>query len=191
MDSWGTFSGATGTGATARVVVLSRRQAFLTKMTATTTATAGSGGARVKVVRVESPYQAAAEILAQPTEALVVDFRLLRAPHLRLLEIARELDIAVLGVGALPANISLDELSGVQLIAAGELADALSRIASQGQSVTPTPSRSVKLTPAKLANQQGDEPDEPAEDQSFFGKANRPSELLTSEELSSLLEDLP
>ena len=184
MDSWGTFSGATGTGATARAVVLSRRQAFLTKATAT----AGSGAARVQVIRVESPYQAAAEILAQPTEALVVDFRLLRAPHLRLLEIARELDIAVLGVGALPANISLDELSGVQLIAAGELADALSRIASQGHSEPAAPSRPVKLTPAKLANQQGDEPDEPA---SFFGKANRPSELLTSEELSSLLEDLP
>ncbi len=182
MDSSGKFSATT---ATVRVVVLSRQQALASL------ALAGSGASRMQIIRVESPYQGAAEILAEPTEAMVVDFRLLSIQHLRLIKIARELGVAVLAVGALPVNISSDELSGVQLVGRGDLADALSRIASEASSTGTAPARPVKLTPAKLPSQAAIEPDQPSEDQSFFGKANRPSNLLTSEELASLLEDMP
>ncbi len=194
MEALGTFSGSAAAG---RVVVLSRQQGFLTKITKATKptlASAGSGAGRMQVIRVENPYQAAAEILAEPTEALVIDFRLLTSQHLRLIKIANELDIAILGVGALPVNISSDELSGVQLIGTDDLADTLSRIAGQAgqdQLQLAEPVRPVKLTPAKLPGKTVDQPDPPAEDQSFFAKANRPSDLLTSEELTSLLEDLP
>ncbi len=181
METSGKFS---VTSATSRVVVLSRQQALASL------ASAGSGG-RMRVIRVESPYQGAAEILAEPTEAMVVDFRLLSVQHLRLIEIARELGVAILGVGALPVNISSDELSGVQLVGRGDLADALSRITAEASSAGTAPARPVKLTPAKLPSRPGVEPDQPSKDQSFFGKASRPSNLLTSEELTSLLEDMP
>jgi hypothetical protein len=79
----------------------------------------------LEVVRADSAYEAAAELLAAPTSALVLDLRLLAPRHLRLLEIARSLDVEMLAVGTLPKALSTEDLSRVRLIARRDLPDAV------------------------------------------------------------------
>lgn len=105
----------------ARVVVLSQ-DASLAWLT-------DSPGARVVLAHVRSGYEAAAELLAAPAAALVVEMRLLGARHVSLLEIARDLDVEVLGVGSLPIGMTAEDLSGVRLIARGDLARAVRALA--------------------------------------------------------------
>lgn len=64
-----------------------------------------------------SAYEAAAEVLAEPTAVLVMDLRLLAVRDERLVEIARSCGTAMLGIGALPAGMSAAALSGVTLVA--------------------------------------------------------------------------
>jgi hypothetical protein len=77
---------------------------------------AEAGGGVGRVVRVASPYEAAAELLAAPAAALLIDLRALPVRHLRLLEIARDLSVEVLAFGPLPAGMTSDDLSGVRLL---------------------------------------------------------------------------
>lgn len=81
------------------------------------------------LARTESGYEAAAELLAAPAAALVVDLRLLAGKHLRLLEIARSLDVEVLAVGSLPIGMTAEDLSGVRLIARRDLPGLLQALA--------------------------------------------------------------
>ncbi len=100
------------------------------------------------IVRVASGYEAAAELLAAPAAALVVDLRLLGGKHLGLLEIARSLAVEVLAVGALPIGMTADDLSGVRLIARCDLADALVGPAAPPEPVDQAPaSPPIRIAP--------------------------------------------
>jgi len=108
-----------------RVVIFSRDPALARAELAELSAPAGV------VVRVSSAYEAAAEILADPPAALVLDLRALTGRHVRLLEIARERHVEMLAVGALPSDLTADELSGVRLTARKDLAGAIERLTAR------------------------------------------------------------
>jgi hypothetical protein len=79
-------------------------------------------------VVVQSPYEAAAELVAGPAIALVVDLRLMSPRHLRLLQIGRERNVELLAVGGVPAGLTPEDLSGVRLVARADLKAALERV---------------------------------------------------------------
>jgi hypothetical protein len=85
-------------------------------------------GANVECVSVANPYEAAAEIIASPAMAVVIDLRLMAPRHLRLLQIARAQGAELLAVGAIPAGLSAEDLSGVRLTARAELKAVLEAI---------------------------------------------------------------
>ncbi len=155
------------------------------------------------LTRAPSGYEAAAEILAAPVSALVVDFRAFGASHRRLLEIARQMDVEVLGVGALPAGMDSGDLNGVRLVSRPALPGALDRLAAAAGAGGPAEPPGVPAPaaprPASTEDRDAAEPpDEPEagreagpEVETQPGRAETPSDLLTPEELSALLEDEP
>jgi hypothetical protein len=84
----------------------------------------------VRLLRVASGYEAAAEILAAPVAALVVDFRAMARPHRKLLDLARRMGVELLGVGRLPTGMSIDDLSCVRLVSRADLPAALDAVAA-------------------------------------------------------------
>jgi hypothetical protein len=127
---------------------------------------------------VTSAYEAAAELLASPAAALVVDLRLLRPGHVGLIQIARKAGAELWGVGPLPAWASSEQLNGMRLLGRGQLVEALRKLGAvaaappaggqpSGQRGTYEPSG-----PARQAPAAGGEP------------------LLTAEELDALLGDV-
>jgi len=74
---------------------------------------------------VSSPYEAAAELLAEHPLALVIDMRCLTPGDLPLVEMARQRDLEVLAVGSLPFGVCTADLSGVRLTARGDLSASL------------------------------------------------------------------
>lgn len=78
-------------------------------------------------VLVASAYEAAAEVLAEPTAVLVMDLRLLGSRDEKLVQVARSCGTAMLGIGALPAGMSAAGLSGVTLVAEPDLDDEIAR----------------------------------------------------------------
>jgi hypothetical protein len=126
---------------------------------------------------VTSAYEAAAELLASPAAALVVDLRLLRPVHAGLIRIARKAGAELWGVGPLPAWASSDQLNGMRLLSRGQLAEALRKLA--GGAAPPAggqPSGQAgtyeSSGPARQAPAAGSEP------------------LLTTDELNALLGDV-
>lgn len=188
-----------------RVVVLSRYQSLRVQL-----ATSG-----LNCMQVDGAYQAAAELLAQPTGVLAIDLRELPARHLGLLKIARSKGVAMLAFG--PATIPLNphQLVGVRLIAQADLAGELQQRTAGAEAATPpspTPMAAVAsvATPAPEAAQRPAQP--PAKTPAAAPQvqlapakpaapgpatappmpaavAASPGSLLTPEELSALLED--
>jgi len=132
-------------------------------------------GEPVAFAHTSSGYEAAAELLAAPTTALVIDLRFLAGRHLKLLEVARDLGVAVFGVGSLPIGMTAEDLSGVRLVARRDLPQAVAALApapsprpappepAEAKAEAPPrpgpaqPAPSVHLTPAKTQ-----EPDDAA-----------------------------
>lgn len=162
-------------------------------------------------MRVFSAYEAAAEVLSAPILALVIELGAMTRRHLRLLEIARRMDVQMIGVGQFPAGMSAGDLSGIRLVASGALGELIAGLAGketqapaaadapaeaaaapQGQ-----PAPAVMLAPAKRAakrppadeqvGQWQSEPPPPKDEKA----ADSPQGLLTPEELRALLEDEP
>ncbi|MBN1553129.1 MAG: hypothetical protein JXA11_00165 [Phycisphaerae bacterium] len=85
-------------------------------------------GQNVTFARTEGGYQAAAELLAAPAVAILIDLPCLTPPHRKLLQVARELGVEILGVGAFPVGFSADDLSGMRLISMDDLPSVLRAI---------------------------------------------------------------
>ncbi len=119
----------------------------------------------IACVRVHTAYEAAAELLAEPAAAVVVELGALTRRHLRLLEIARQTGTEMLGVGAVPAGLTTADLSGIRLVAPELLAESLLRQAqpapapaepaeaakrpAEARPETPPEAPPAALTPAK------------------------------------------
>ncbi|MCD4824219.1 MAG: hypothetical protein K8S55_06395 [Phycisphaerae bacterium] len=106
----------------------------------------------IEYIYAPSGYEAAAEVLADPAMALIVDMPSLSAEHIKLMEIARSRGTELIGVGGFPAGLSVDDLSGMHLVAMNQLPEFLQKMTSQTQAA-PSGDDSVKLAPAKSAKQ--------------------------------------
>ncbi len=89
------------------------------------------------IIRVHSAYEAAAELLIAPADAMVIELACLQAPHLKLLELARSKNIEILGVGQFPASLTSDDLSGVRLTSLTDLPAAIAAIESHDTHAAP------------------------------------------------------
>jgi hypothetical protein len=119
--------------------------------------------ATVECIRVQSAYEAAAEMIAAPTMAVVIDLRLMNPRHLRLLQIARERGVEMLAVGGIPSGLTAEDLSGVRLTARADLKAVLDGLLAEqtaraslapleeGQYVAEGPPRPAEREPAPSA----------------------------------------
>ncbi len=181
-----------------RVIVLARDVSLRLEL--------GSLGAAV--VQVATPYEAAAEALAQPAAVAVVDLRLLTPRHLRLLEILRSRRVEVLALGSPAGGVAIEQLSGVRLMAREHLKSAVERL--RAERVTPVSDLDAEL--ARMAPggepQPAFRPQRPPAEQPAAPAPEKPQQaapqarlaaphapdadmrsILTPEELSALLED--
>lgn len=137
---------------------------------------------QARCVPVAGAYEAAAEILAAPTAALVLDLSLLPPRHLPLLEVARKMQVPVLACGVPPAGMTADRLAGVTFTSFANLASAIQdRLAKESPAVT-SAAAPAKVEPAAAPAV----PETKAESGTYVPTS--PVELLTSEELKALLE---
>lgn len=117
-------------------------------------------GRNVAFVRVDGGYEAAAELLAQPSAALLIDLSRLTPPHRKLLHVARELHVEVLGVGAFPPGLSAGDLSGMRLISLDDLPTELRAILEKSAPPSP-PKKPSRLAPARKAEYRSSPPETP------------------------------
>jgi len=94
-------------------------------------------GGQVRVIAVSSAYEAAAELLSGQAGVLVADLRLIHGPHTQLLQIARARQVAMLGVGVLPAGLTGDDLAGMTLAGRADLAPSVQAAMRQHPPDTP------------------------------------------------------
>ena len=100
-----------------------------------------------KCIQADNGYEAAAELLAGPALALVIDLSVLTQTHQKLLHVARHVGAEVLGVGTFPSEFSADDLSGMRLIAREELPRSLQAIVARAKAEAPEATH--RLAPAK------------------------------------------
>jgi len=133
----------------------------------------------VEVVRVSSGYEAAAEMLAAPASALVVDLGRLTQPHVALLEMAQRLDLPVIAFGTISADLTEAHQRQLRLVSVQGLAEALHQ--------------TLHIPAAAAAPAGEDLPDEEpkAAPASLQSRARAPTESLTQAELDALLGDTP
>jgi len=167
----------------------------------------------LEIVRVSGAYEAAAEILAGPVAALVIDSRVLTRRCDRLLAMARAREVEVLACGPLRADLDVEAISGVRLVAGRDLPAMLNGLAApapQAPPVEPPPVPAVRPAPSgkkpvKLggpapadagASKQapgpdatGPSPDPPSRSEDADASGVAPGRLLSADELAALLEN--
>jgi hypothetical protein len=139
-----------------------------------------------RAVRVDSGYEAAAEILAAPVAALLIDFRGLTGLHRGLLALARRMEVQMAAIaGEPPPDMTGDDLQGLRRIEVGDIPATLAsaRISPAGRAAGADESAGVALAEAP-----------PARDKRVAltpksGKRQVPAGLLTPDELAFLMED--
>jgi len=158
-------------------------------------------GDEFQSLRVTSPYEAAAELFEDHPAALVIDLRCLTPGDLPLIETARRLGVEVLVVGAVPLGVTTADLSGARLARrehlAALLAAAVAEIPSDESadvSDSASMSRWVGAAPRPESSGRAAIPvkdsDRSSESQAADASGgDSPGDLLTSEELTALLED--
>ncbi len=174
-----------------RIVVFSRGRA-------TDPHELGKAMSPAQVIAAPSAYEAAAEVLAAPTAALVVDLSLLEPRHTRLITIARRAGAEVLAVGSGGVGIDAEALSGARLVAKGQLVAELKRLMqSAGESIPSRPATGEDEPKAGSPDAESAVKQAPASIRPVPQKAELlkqptdPAGLLTPEELAALLEKMP
>jgi len=142
----------------------------------------------LKYVRVKSPYEAAAEILAEPTAALIVDLRLVAEDHFGLLDVAHQVNTETFAVGPVPPGLTSEELSGVRLLSRTALPAVMAELSGSGPADRDVPAEAPAEQPPPEAPAEQRPADLPAGD-AVSKPAATPGEILSAEELSALLED--
>jgi len=143
--------------------------------------------ANISHVHVFSAYEAAAEVLRQPTLALVVELRVLGSRNLGLLKIARDMNVEVLAFGSIPKSLSGGQLSGVRLVSAEDAAFELGKLAASSPQLdlgTYEKAEGV-YEPIEQKPQSAEEKPRPKTTQN----PDVLQQILTPEELEALLED--
>jgi len=132
-------------------------------------------GLNVAFVRADGGYEAAAELLAQPTMALLIDLSRLTSLHSKLLHVARQLGVEVLGVGAFPPGLSASDLSGMRLISLDDLPSELRTITQRTTppDVAAAPKEDVQLAPARKAEYKATPQEQPRQSRIISPAVNR------------------
>lgn len=166
--------------------------------------------ASVETIRTTSGYEAAAELLAGPASALLVDLGRITAAHVPLLALAGRLEVPVVAFGTVSASLPGSALSALRLVGVQDIAAAIEETLSTaaspaaeaaaldavpaGQEERPRPRR-AELRPARAGDRRtAQEQPEPAaadwEPSPQPPLPRRPKENLTQAELDALLGEL-
>ena len=154
---------------------------------------------RAEVVVTASGYEAAAELLAAPAAALLLDLGRITDVHRPLLTMAGRLKIPVVAFGAVRASMSGEWLAGLHLATRASAAEVLSSVlgeapaegtaaeagqeaAAAGRSLAP-PQAEYKPADAEAPSAAGAEAPPPRPRH----QPARPAGLLTDDELKALL----
>ncbi|HET6428821.1 MAG TPA: hypothetical protein VFJ30_10450 [Phycisphaerae bacterium] len=145
---------------------------------------------RAEWVRAAGAYQAAAEMLAEPAAALVVDLGRITAGHAGLLSLAGRLGVPVIAFGEVSADLGADALGSARLITREGLPEALDRILPP-ELPEPAESTSPEDQAGAAARAEAAEEAPPAAEAAAEPEAprtpGRPAEMLTQAELDALL----
>lgn len=131
---------------------------------------------RLDVVHASCPYMAAAEMLAQPAAALVVDLGLVPAHHVGLLDLAAEMGLPIVACGTVAAPVSRQTMSHIRLTSRQEAvrvlealleedrqprgdAAGLASAEARGAGATVAPPPSAKLASRAVADMPAGKPD--------------------------------
>ena len=98
-------------------------------------------------VRARTPYEGAAELLAEGAAALVIELAQMTPAHLRLLQIARAAHAPALGFGPLPPGTSSEDVNGVRLVDRDELVEQLQQVLAEGKQDQPSAATSADPEP--------------------------------------------
>jgi len=160
-----------------------------------------------RAVRVDSGYEAAAEILASPVAALLIDFRSLGGLHRGLLALARRMEVRLAAIaGKTPPDLTPDDLQGLQRIEIGDIPAALASARNAMTNVGDAPdaqagAAALPEAPQAYVAEQPEPAPAPApaevplpEEKLVMltprsDKPKTPPGLLTPDELAALLED--
>ncbi len=148
---------------------------------------------QVKLVEVNSAYEAAAELLREAPAAMVVDLGRISAMHVRLLALAGEKGVPVVAFGTICTELGGGALATVRLVARDRLGSALTEtleLPPAGEKVAPVAEADGrsgghgKAGPGSNGTVKGSKPGTgPAGD-----RPARPAGSLTQAELDALLE---
>ncbi len=130
-----------------RVVILAERELFASD--------AETIQAGVVFNYASSGYEAAAELLAEPADALVLDLTRLNKKHLKLLDIARQGGAELLGMGngGFPEGFCADDLNGMRLGSAALVRKNVLALAGQKNAISHSVEPKVRLTAGKYASE--------------------------------------
>ena len=142
----------------------------------------------VELVVVASAYEAMAELLARAAAALVIDLGSMRPRHARLVATARMTGVEVLGVGSFPPGITSEDLDGVRLVGRQTLPSVLADVLSGAEAVEAPAESLGRYVPARPAG-AGTAGSPAAAAAADAAIPQSPTDLLTPDELASLLED--
>jgi len=163
-----------------RVVALASASVPLAGGPASTAASQGGEG--LQFIRVDSGYEAAAEMLSAVAAALVVDMGRLTPPHAPLLDLAAKLAVPVVAFGTISADFSSEQLSRVRMASAEHVCEALREILH-------LPEPAPEAAPARPAEPAAEPVKPPAA--TLQPRRPRPpaEEALTQAELDALLRE--
>ncbi len=151
-------------------------------------------GMELSVIWADSGYEAAAEMLAAPTDAILLNVGFLTKRHIGLLNLARKMNIEIIGVSAPSTNIGLDahELSEVRLVATSDLQGTIERItAAQGKYIPAHADiQSHKESTKESAQNYEERPDTQYQPETKKSEQKTGAHgVLSAEEISALLKD--
>lgn len=143
---------------------------------------AGQEDEELQFIRVSSGYEAAAELLAAPAEAMVVDLGRITPAHAPLLDLANRLDVPVVAFGTVSADLASEQLSRIRLASAERITEVLDEALQLGrpeQGLAEAEPAGADASPPqpRAASLQPRKPRRPVE------------EALTQAELDALLEE--
>lgn len=149
----------------------------------------------VEVVITASGYEAAAELLAAPAAALVLDLGRITDAHRPLLTLAAGMKIPVVAFGTVRAAMGGERLAGLHLATRASAADVLASVLSEapgegGEELAaadpPLVPLQAEYRPAEAEAPSAEPEPEPSQAESPPPKPGRP---LTDDELKALLGD--
>ena len=148
-----------------------------------------------RAVRVASGYEAAAEILASPVAALMIDIRAMSGIHRRLLELAGRMEVQTFAIAGAAQGTAQPAKPPLRRVELADIPAILAALAAEQAPATQTQSPAESPAPSPDAGRDESAPSLATEKRVVLTpRSNRPKKpqgLLTPQELAALLENEP